>query len=363
MTERRRASWPMVYAAAWIPFAAVYVAIFLYAGASPSVSLRGTLATVLPYGLLGLLALNVPRLLSWPEARRGRFFAVQALFVLAYAAAGTAGWMGLLALDSLLDTGSIHRRTDPLIIAWQAVIGALVYLSIVGIAYARQNAARVRTETGRAARADALRARAELEALRSQVNPHFLMNTLHTLIGLVRREPALAERALERLGELLHYGLRVHRESVDHVPLREEWRFVSGYLEIEKLRMGDRLLVSLEGDERVMDCLIPPFSLQPLVENAILHGIAPRRDGGRLGVTARRSEDRLHLSVCDDGPGLASSALTSGTGLGLRLLRERLAMLYRDRAELRLEGADERGLRATLDLPVERGRSSEVPVP
>ena len=163
------------------------------------------------------------------------------------------------------------------------------------------------------------------------------------------------------MGDLLHYGLRLHREAVDQVPLAEEWRFVSGYLEIESLRMGDRLSVSLDGDADVMNCLIPPFALQPLVENAILHGIAPRKEGGRLSVTAGRRGERLLLVVCDDGPGLSGSPAQGGSGLGLRLLRERLAALYADRAEVRLEPGGTRGLRATLDLPIERWRETDAP--
>jgi LytS/YehU family sensor histidine kinase len=144
------------------------------------------------------------------------------------------------------------------------------------------------------------------------------------------------------------------------VALREEWAFVTGYLEIERLRMGDRLRVSLEGDPAVMDCLVPPFALQPLVENAVVHAIAPRKDGGHLTVRAHPCGDRLRIEVGDDGPGLPASAGPRGTGLGLQLLRERLGMLYADRAELRLETAGERGLRATLDLPLERGHAEEA---
>jgi LytS/YehU family sensor histidine kinase len=263
-------------------------------------------------------------------------------------------------LDQLYVENRPRADINPLIVAWQAVICALLYLAMSGAAYAARNAERVREESARSARADALRARAELAALRTQLNPHFLLNTLHTLLGLVRREPELAERALERLGELMYYGLRLHRQEVDQVSLREEWDFVSGYLDIERLRMGERLRLELDGEADVMDCLVPPFALQPLVENAVLHGIAPRKEGGRLTVTARRSGDRLRLEVCDDGPGLPFAARANGNGVGLQLLRERLAMLYAGGAGLRLEPAGERGLKATLDLPLDRWAAAEA---
>jgi signal transduction histidine kinase len=355
-----RAPRPALYAAAWLPFAAVYLAIFMAFGTPPGPALRNTLAAVVPYAAFGRLVLGVPSRLPGPEGRRARFLAAHAGLALAYIAAGTGGWMALVVLDQRLTTPSGEVRLSPLVVAWQAMICALLYVALSGLAYASRNAARAREEATRVARADALRARAELAALRTQLNPHFLMNTLHTLLGLVRREPALAEGALERLGELLHYGLRLHRQSSDQVELREEWEFVEGYLEIERLRMGERLRLSLEGDEALMDCLVPPFALQPLVENAVQHAIAPRGDGGRLLVSARRCGDRLRLEVRDDGPGLpASAAAPQGTGLGLQLLRDRLGMLYQGRAELLLEPAPEGGLRAALELPLERGRAAE----
>jgi sensor histidine kinase YesM len=246
-----------------------------------------------------------------------------------------------------------------MIVAWQAVIGALIYVAIAGGAYAWQNAQRVREETARASQADALRARAELQALRSQLNPHFLLNTLHAALGLVRRDPALAERALERLGEVLHYGLRMHRESLDEVTLADEWAFVRSYLEIESLRLEERLQLRLEADPEAMQALVPPFVLQPLVENAILHAVAPRKAGGLVAITARRRGDHLQLEVCDDGPGMPSAIPASGAGLGLRLLRERLALLYAGTASLSLEPTESGGLRATIDLPLDREEASE----
>lgn len=246
----------------------------------------------------------------------------------------------------------------PLIAAWQAVIGGLIYLAIAGGTYAWENAQRLREDAARAAQADALRARAELAALRSQLNPHFLLNTLHAALGLVRRDPALAERALERLGETLHYGLRMHRESRDQVTLADEWAFTRSYLEIESLRLEDRLELRLEADPEAMEGLVPPFVLQPLVENAILHAVAPRKAEGRVAITARRRGDHLRLEVSDDGPGMPETFPLSA-GLGLRLLRERLALLYAGNATLSLQPAEGGGLHATIDLPLDR----EAPEP
>ena len=341
-----------LYVIAWVPLVAVYTAIYVGAGSTLAHAIRSSLLTVLPFALLGFLVLRVPRRVPWHEGRRAGFFAAQLGLTALYAVSAAAGVIASWTLESFFTTGRAEFPAPPMIAAWQAVIGGLIYLAIAGGAYAWENAQRVREEAARAAQADALRARAELAALRSQLNPHFLLNTLHAALGLVRRDPALAERALERLGEILHYGLRMHRESRDQVTLADEWAFTRSYLEVESLRLEERLRLHLEADPEAMGALVPPFVLQPLVENAILHAVAPRREGGRVEITARRRGDHLRLQVCDDGPGMPSPAPPS-SGLGLRLLRERLALLYPGKASLSLEPAEGGGLRATIDLPLE----------
>lgn len=343
-----------LYVIAWVPLVAVYAAMWAAGGRPPAAALRAALLTVLPFALLGLVVPRVPQRLPWRDERRSAFFAAQLGLATAFALASAAGVLAGWSLDSLLATGRAGLRVPPVIAAWQAVIGGLIYLAIAGAAYAWQNAQRVREEAARASHADALRARAELAVLRSQLNPHFVLNTLHAALGLVRRDPALAEQAIERLGELLHYGLRMHRESLDQVTLADEWAFVRSYLDIERLRLEDRLQLRLDADPEAMEDLVPPFVLQPLVENAVLHAISPRRNGGRVAIVARRDGDRLRLEVCDDGPGMPASLPTTGAGLGLRLLRERLAMLYAGDASLSLHPVEGGGVRAVIDLP--RGR-------
>jgi signal transduction histidine kinase len=348
-----------LYVIAWVPLLAVYVALNMSAGRPPAPAIRSAFLTVLPFALLGLLVLGIPRRMPWHDERRAVFFAAQLGLTAAFAVAAAGGVIASWTLDSFLATGRAEFPAPPMIAAWQGVIGGLIYVAIAGAAYAWQNAQRVREEAAHAARADALRARAELAALRSQLNPHFLLNTLHAALGLVRRDPALAERALERLGEVLHYGLRMHRESLDHVTVADEWAFVRSYLEIESLRLEERLRLHLEADPDAMQELVPPFVLQPLVENAILHAVAPRKAGGRVAITARRRGDHLQLEVCDDGPGMPATIPPSGAGLGLRLLRERLALLYAGKATLSLQPAEGGGVRATIDLPLDREAAGE----
>src|SRR5262249_8098892 len=137
------------------------------------------------------------------------------------------------------------------------------------------------------------------------------------------------------------------------VPLSREWEFVSSYLELERIRLGDRLRVSIDADPEALEVAVPPFALQPLVENAITHGVATRAAGGRVAVSAKRGDGRLRLSVSDDGPGATEAEIAASPRLGLRLLRERLAALYGDRARVRFEAPAGGGLAVSLELPID----------
>jgi signal transduction histidine kinase len=339
------------YAAAWLPVFGLYAAGFVAFGAPAAQAIRAALAIVVPWASVGLLVLRFARALPWPDEGRARVLVLHAALALGFVSLTIAGWYGLVVFDTRVVMGSATMRFNWRAIPWQVLNSSLVYAALVGSTYARQNAARVREESARAARAELLRASAELATLRSQLNPHFILNTLHTLMGLVRRDPALAEQAIERMGDLLRYGLRLHRESIDEVTLREEWDFVRSYLDLEGLRLGDRLQLRMQADEDAMGCLVPAFVLQPLVENSIRHAIAPRARGGRLDVEAHRTGDVLRLMVGDDGPGLPAAGSERGQGLGLQLLKDRLHALYAGAARLHLTNGDA-GLRAELELPV-----------
>jgi two-component system LytT family sensor kinase len=347
-----------LYAAAWLPYLTFYLAGFVANGVPLGFAVRNALATGLPDALLGVAVLRIPRLLPWPEGRRTRFFAAHLGFLAAFILGSAAVWVVLVNLDSLLFKGSLGVRINAGILPWRALNDALIYCALVAISYAWLNAAAGREQAARAARAEALRARAELEALRSQLNPHFILNTFHALVGLVRRQPAVAEEALERLGDLLRYSLRVQREKVDEVALRDEWAFVQGYLELERLRLGDRLRLSLEAPAITMDCMVPSFALQTLVENAIRHAIAPRAGGGLLAVSAREVKDRLRIEVEDEGRGTGEADRVESHGLGLRLLQERLAALYEGQASLELSSTPAGGVRAVLDLAARRAAAA-----
>jgi hypothetical protein len=189
---------------------------------------------------------------------------------------------------------------------------------------------------------------AELKALRTQVDPHFLFNTLNTIADLISTNPQQAERMTERLAECFRYALAKH--SRDLSTLDEELDFARQYLEIEKVRFGDRLSVQLSRGDALGSEAVPSLLLQPLLENAIRHGLAPIREGGCVSVRAHREGERLHLSIEDDGVGLRAD---SQAGVGLRNVQERLRTLYAQAAEFLIgERPGGRGTRITIVLPL-----------
>jgi signal transduction histidine kinase len=330
--------------------ATIYALLYTASGVSAFMAARGAVAFVLPNALLGLLSLRLARRWPWPIEGRWNLVARLVPVLAGLAVASTAAWLLLIGVDGWLTTGAARWPAAPIVL-WQTVINGLIHLALAGIGYAWHTAEALREARDRAARADILRARAELQLLRSQLHPHFVLNVLHALLGLVRRDPARAESALERLGELLRFGQWVHQDGADFVPLSREWDFVRSYLELERMRLGDRLRVDVEADDSALEVPVPPFALQPLVENAIVHAVAPRATGGRIGVSARRSGGRLCLSVEDDGPGASEAQIAASSRMGLRLLQERLAALYSGRARLAYESPSGGGFRVRLELP------------
>jgi LytS/YehU family sensor histidine kinase len=197
---------------------------------------------------------------------------------------------------------------------------------------------------------EAEHARAQLESLQSRVQPHFLFNALNSISSLIRQDPARAERMVEHLARLLRASLDTHQESL--VPLHQELRIVRDYLEIQSARFEDRLRWFVEEPGVLGDALIPPFSVQSLVENSVKFAVATRRHGGTVRVSARGDGERFTVAVTDDGPGFTSAAKTPGHGLDN--LHTRLLTLYGGGAALDIVPAEPgvTGVTVSLTLPV-----------
>jgi two-component system LytT family sensor kinase len=241
----------------------------------------------------------------------------------------------------------------------QLHLNVITYWVIAGLAHAVDYYRKFRERELRASQLEARLAQAQLEVLRMQLHPHFLFNTLHAISALVRKDPDGAERTIAQLSDLLRLTL----ETLGHekATVKSEMEFIERYLAIQQTRFGDRLVVRQRIDPEALDALVPSQILQPLVENAIRHGIAPRAAGGTLDIEVRRTDHHVTLTVRDDGPGLPPGGVAAlAPGVGLTNTRARLKELYGDDERLRLTNHPDGGLVAALSIPFE-GRPSGRP--
>ena len=240
-------------------------------------------------------------------------------------------------------------------VLWRAIWGFFVYAAIATGFTAVLQTRRARRAALAAAQAESALARAELAAISGKLNPHFLFNTLNSLIALTRKDAQGAEAALLRFAGMLRYVLATKREATDRVALADEIDFVRDYLALESLRLGTRLQIDWRLDPATLQDEIQPLSLQPLVENSVQHGVAPRTQGGRISICSSRNalNQGLDLSVSDDGPGCDPVALddTARSGIGLAALKRRFALDYEGRARLRVHTAPGAGFRVDLWIP------------
>lgn len=339
------------YAAAWTPLVLIYS---LLIGASDGVSVREAITaafiTVANAAVLGVGVLWLSHRWSWPPRPTPRFYLVHTGMALLYAGA----WDAFIVLgirQGEADWSSVGRAVAPWL-HWQTFEGVLIYFALSGVAWARQSSVRAREQEARVDRLDALRARAELEAVRGRLDPHFLFNTLHSVTVLIRHDPAAAEQAVERLSALLRYVLDAKQGGREEVLLADEVAFTEAYLALESLRFGDRLRVERHITHDALERTVPSFVLQSLVENAIKHGIAPRASGGTVQVGGRVEASALVLEVRDDGPGVADATGVRGHGIGLDVLRQRLAARYGDAAKVDVRTATGEGYAISVCIPI-----------
>jgi len=196
-------------------------------------------------------------------------------------------------------------------------------------------------------------ARAELQVLKMQLQPHFLFNTLNTIYNLAPQNSRKAQLMISRLADLLRLSL--DHVSTNTVPLQRELEFLNSYVEIEKTRFEERLTVQMDVDPDTLDAAVPNMILQPLVENAIRHGVSKKAAGGTVSIIAHKNGDRLQLSIVDDGR--LSAMQSGGSGIGLANIRARLTQLYGNDYRFDLVPSTE-GTRVLLELPFQRVTSA-----
>lgn len=282
------------------------------------------------------LVYRLVRRLPWPRPFRLRFAALHLL--LAPLAAAT-WWAVSTPLEALIapggsDLDAFHRGQEML------VIGSIFYFIVAGISYAADNAAR-------AALSESAAARTQLAALRGQLHPHFLFNALHTVVQLIPADPKRAAEAAELVGDLLRTALDEQR---DEVALAEEWQFVSRYLELQRIRFGDRLVVRSEIPDDMLSARVPSFALQTLIENAVRHGAESRVGPTEIVISGSRNGRTMKLVVQNPVDGEAPADARVGTGLAR--LRERLEVLYGSAARLDSSRTTSSTYESILTLPI-----------
>ena len=345
------------YAAAWVPLGLYYAMLMERTARLPRTYARVItteqaliqgLTYVVPAALLGAAVWWISGRLTWPPRRLWGFLVAHVGLAIAFALL----WLGAEVTFIASQTGLMAAiEISKAFAGFQALDGIFFYGLIAAGSYAIRMASRLREQEARAARADTLRMRAELAALRGQLNPHFLFNTLHTLTALVQRDPQTAERALERFGDMLRYVLDAKRSAREDVTLGDELQFVRDYLSLEQLRLGDRLSILERVDSEAFECMLPSLTLQPLVENAIKHGIAPRARGGTIEIVAQLEDESLVLEVRDNGSGAPRGIVETATGVGVRAVRQRLETRYGRRASFAVTTAPGEGFVVRLSLP------------
>ena len=231
------------------------------------------------------------------------------------------------------------------------LLDVLTYAGIVAVSHAALYYRRYHER-------DAQLARARLQTLQTQLQPHFLFNTLNTITELVHRDPKSADQTIVRLGDLLRRALET--ENSPEITLRQELEFTEKYLEIEKTRFHDRLTVNFVVEPETLDACLPSMILQPLVENAVRHGVNSRPGAGMIEIRAEHENGDLELKVIDDGAGIArSSGDAPREGIGLSNTRMRLRQLYGERQKLVLREAATGGTEVSVRIPFRVHREKE----
>ncbi len=283
-------------------------------------------------GLPAWFLIDAPRRLLWP-AERPRFLSFVPIVIGSLLAATYGGtWLGAQLLGH---PWTLRTPLTSLLITATAGFLAVLYF----------------WERGRAEMIERQIAEARLKLLQAQIEPHFLFNTLANLDALIGIDPARARVMLGHLNDYLRATLASARKERN--TLGDEFGLLAGYLEVIGVRMGPRLSFSLDLPDALKACEVPPMLLQPLVENAIRHGLEPKIDGGRIEIAARAEGGRLVITIADTGIGLGGNP-SPGTQLGLENVRERIAAAYGRAASLEVGGRPGGGVTVTLSIPQEQ---------
>ena len=331
----------LIYAPSWRGLSLLYLVALVFAVVI-RLAILGTRHALVPLLVAGRDPAVSPRQAAfWIE---GAAYAVSALL---------GSFLSAWLVHVTLWRGFLGGRHSVMQVGGYALLFTLLFTGLAYAVYFYREAVD-RAQAAEQARTEL--ARAELRALRAQIQPHFLFNTLNTIAALIAESPRAAEDTVTRLAEVFRYVLATSGQ--EQAPLGAELRFVRDVLAIERLRFGDRLAVVEEVEGGLDDLPVPSLLLQPIVENAVRHGVSARPAGGTVRLAARRAGPLLLLEVEDDGPGLDVAAPgATGTGFGLRSVRERLEALGPPHA-IEIHSPPGRGTLVRITLPVGSGAAA-----
>jgi signal transduction histidine kinase len=307
-------------------------------------ALTYSLADWWTFALLSVPAIWMARLVRIEHPHRVRAAAAHALVSVLFSVAYMA-LRGTIAIWQSPSASFAQSFNALLFKTWH--FNLLVYWVIVAVTVAFDYARKLRERELRAAELERRLTEARLQALQMQLNPHFLFNTLHAISSLMHQDVEAADRMLVKLSDLLRRALDT--SDTQEVTLREELEFLRNYAEIEQTRFGKRLEIDMKISREALDALVPNLVLQPLLENAIQHGIEPHARPGRVDVIAQVQGESLLLEVRDNGAGIMNGKPVEG--IGLSNTRSRLAQLYGARQSFGIENADGGGVVVRLKIP------------
>jgi signal transduction histidine kinase len=319
------------------------------------------ISNTIGYLIHGALKLANPLLRSWPARSRGAprmlfYVVLVGMCVVTGTALGSAWLRGVNPFDYLMRAALLVSLIP------FALITALVMVVVFVVGERRvAGETLVLRQREQIASAAQMIAEARLRSLQAQIEPHFLYNTLANVVGLIETEPARARHMLERFIDYLRASLDASR--ADSATLGAELDLAAAYLDVLAVRMGARLRYSFDIEAGCRDIVIAPMLLQPVIENAVSHGLEPKVEGGQITVRARRLDQRLCIEVSDTGAGLSAALSKPGGGVGLSNLRARLRSMYGEEAQVQLLENQPSGITLRIVLPLKEDLPSTLPAP
>jgi sensor histidine kinase YesM len=325
----------LIYSFVWLLISATQAVLYLFVLQFPvSVVLTDALVSNILFGFLGLLAWYPTRYI--PFQKHSPFYSIMAHVVAGLLVLGT--WV-LLTVAILNASFSMQEDYIEFLngsIAWRAMLGALVYLVLVLVYYLVTSSQKLQERTQQEERLRSLVREAELNMLKSQINPHFLFNSLNSIASLTMSNPDEARDMIIRLSDFLRYSLK-HREN-EFVPLKEELGHMKDYLAIEKVRFGEKLLYEFDIGEACENFPVPTMIFQPLFENAIRHSVYESVDPVSIRFVCAPDQGFMKTTISNDYDPLVPSM--KGTGVGLQNVRQRIQLGYKEKASIHWTGED-----------------------